>query len=348
MKLFTTASYYGSGSSAITDLLSEYDSIKALDSSFECRIAYDMFGLSDLEYYLVENNHRHNSSTAINMFLRLCGIYGLNRRIRFENYTSFFPNFKQCVDAYIKELAPMGYKGGSHVDIYMKSDLFILLLKLREWIYHKFHKFTTTNDDSTWTSKGITPYGSELGKFDYHITYPIDTFLDATHRFTENLFKSVDMGEKEYLMIDQLVPPSNTMRFIKYFKDLKVICVDRDPRDIYYNEKKFWKGGIAPYDPKLFVEWYKATRQHKLTEKDDKKRVMRIEFEDLIKDYENMCHKIESFLGLSSDMHIAPKSKLNPNLSIKNIKKWENDKEELVNIEYIKEQLLAYYSFRYD
>ena len=240
MKLFTTASYYGSGSSAITDLLSEYSTVKALDSDFECRIAYDMFGLSDLEYYLVENNHRHNSSTAINMFLRLCGIYGLNKNIRFENYSTIFPNFHKSVIAYINELAPMSYKGGSHVDIYMKSDLFIFLLKIRGLIYNIFHKFESTNDDSAWLLKGVTPYERELGKIDYHISYPINVFLEATQRFTENLFGSVNMGNNEYLMVDQLVPVSNTMRFVKYFKDLKVICIDRDPRDVYYNETKKW------------------------------------------------------------------------------------------------------------
>ena len=348
MKVFTTASYYGSGSSAITDLLSEYKGIKTLDSNFECRIAYDMFGLSDLEYYLVENNHRHNSSTAINSFLRLCNIYGLDKRIRLENYTKYFPNFKVCVDTYIHDLAPLSYKGGSHSDIYTKSDSFIFSLKIKEFLYHKFHKFSVTNDDSTWLAKGITPYERELKKLDYHITYPIDIFIEATQRFTENLFSSVDMNGSDFLMIDQLVPASNTMRFIKYFKDLKVVCVDRDPRDIYYNEKKFWKGGIAPSDPKLFVEWYKATRRHKLSENDDKQRIMRIEFEDLIMNYDNICCKLERFLGLTSDMHIAPKSKLNPEISSRNIKKWKNDLNDLSNLQYIKEHLIDFYSFKHD
>ena len=348
MKVFTTASYYGSGSSAITDLLSEYKGIKTLDSNFECRIAYDMFGLSDLEYYLVENNHRHNSSTAINSFLRLCNIYGLDKKIRLENYTKYFPNFKVSVDTYIRDLAPLSYKGGSHSDIYVKSDSFICLLKIKEFLYHKFHKFSVTNDDSTWLAKGITPYVRELKKLDYYITYPIDIFVEATQRFTENLFSSVDMNGGDFLMIDQLVPASNTMRFIKYFKDLKVVCVDRDPRDIYYNEKKFWKGGIAPSDPKLFVEWYKATRKHKLLENDDEQKIMRIEFEDLIMDYDNICCKLERFLGLTSDMHIAPKSKLNPEISIQNIKKWKNDYNELCNLQYIKECLIDFYSFKYD
>lgn len=348
MKIFTTASYYGSGSSAVTDLLSEYKGVKSLGSNFECRIAYDMFGLSDLEYYLVENNHRHNSSTAINMFLRLCNIYGNNKSVRLESYENFFPDFEKCVSSYIKELAPFSYKGGAHTDIYMMSNLSIAFLKLKQLIYHKFHKYKITNDDATWATKGVTPYERELSKINYHITYPVSNFIEITQRFTENLFSGVDMGESKYLLVEQLVPASNTSRFLKYFKELKVICVDRDPRDIYYNEKKYWRGGVAPSDPVMFVEWYKATREHKRYEVDDKTRVMRIEFEDLIIDYENMHHKIEEFLGLTSDLHIAPMSKLNPDVSIKNIKKWVDDKGELRNMQFIKKQLVDYYSFKND
>ena len=123
MKLITTASYYGSGSSAITDLLSEYDNVSSLGSGFECRIAHDMFGISDLEYYLVENYHRHNSCTAINKFLRLMDIYGLDKKIRLENYPAVFGNeFEYAVNKYIGKLTISTYYGGSHIDIYEKSD----------------------------------------------------------------------------------------------------------------------------------------------------------------------------------------------------------------------------------
>ena len=47
MKIITCASYYGSGSSALTDLVSEYDSVKDL-SDFEFRILHDMDGVRDL------------------------------------------------------------------------------------------------------------------------------------------------------------------------------------------------------------------------------------------------------------------------------------------------------------
>lgn len=343
MKIVTTASYYGTGSSAITDLLSEYRNVEAFTSDFECRFAYDMFGLSDLEYYLVDNHHRHNSSVAINMFLRLMGIYGLNKKIRLEDYTRYFgANFKTAVEEYVHQLSPYSFKGGSHVDIYMKNDIDIMYLKLRDRLYHMFHKFNLTIDDSTWASKGITPYEKELHKCDCHISYPREFFLTATQNFTETLLEGACKNKADYLMVDQLVPPSNTMRYLRYFKNLFVVCVDRDPRDIYYNEKKFWRGGIVPGDVAVFVEWYKMTRAHKAFEIDDPQKIIRINFEDLVFQYEDTVRRIEQLLKMEDSMHIRPKSSFNPEISKNNIAKWKNDKEELDHIKYIEKYLPEY------
>ena len=141
MRFLTTASYYGTGSSAVTDLLSEYSDVASLPSCFECRIAHDMFGLSDLEYYLVDNYHRHNSSVAVKMFERLLKLYGLDECLKMENYPYYLgPDFKRYCEEYIKRLAPLSYEGGSHLDIYMKSDAFIIWLKIKERIFRRiFH-----------------------------------------------------------------------------------------------------------------------------------------------------------------------------------------------------------------
>ena len=63
MNIVTTTGFYGTGSSAITDLLMEYDCIK-VKSDYEIRIAHDPFGIRNLEINLIENPNRHNSSFA--------------------------------------------------------------------------------------------------------------------------------------------------------------------------------------------------------------------------------------------------------------------------------------------
>ena len=56
---------------------------------------------------------------------------------------------------------------------------------------------------------------------------------------------------KPYLMVDQIVPPSNIQRFVRYFKDIKVIVVDRDPRDLYILAKYVWKDPVVPCELSL-------------------------------------------------------------------------------------------------
>ena len=64
MRFITCASYYGSGSSAITDFVSEFRTVYSFTNE-EFRFVQDPDGVADLEYHLVENFNRHNSGHAI-------------------------------------------------------------------------------------------------------------------------------------------------------------------------------------------------------------------------------------------------------------------------------------------
>ena len=123
------------------------------------------------------------------------------------------------------------------------------------------------------------------------------------------------------------------------FDNIKVVSVDRDPRDLYYLEKYYWRGNVIPTDPLLFVEWFKTTRAHKKYEKDDSKMVCRIQFEDLVLRYDNVVPLLESFIGISPNSHVRAKEIFNPKISINNIGKWKNDKDEFKNISFIEKEL---------
>lgn len=341
MNFITSTGYYGTGSSAVTDLLSEYSVISSLPSDFECRIAHDMFGIADLEYYLVDNYHRHNSSIAIKMFKRLMDLYGLDKYHKMENYPSYLgPVFKEAVDEYLGELSKYSYQGGCHEDIYIKSFSFILWLKIKERLFYKFHKVSIGQEnDDAWLNKAVSPYEKACGKERSYISYPREYFLESTKKFTRQIFSQASLNNTEFLLVDQLVPPTNTMRYCRYFDNIKVVSVDRDPRDLYYLEKYYWRGNVIPTDPLLFVEWFKTTRAHKKYEKDDSKMVCRIQFEDLVLRYDNVVPLLESFIGISPNSHVRAKEIFNPKISINNIGKWKNDKEEFKNISFIEKEL---------
>ena len=96
MRFITCASYYGSGSSAITDFVSEFDSVYSFTDE-EFRFVQDPDGVSDLEYNLVENFNRHNSGHAIKRYKKLVNFYCGN--MFGKKYEKFFHgNWKKYSD----------------------------------------------------------------------------------------------------------------------------------------------------------------------------------------------------------------------------------------------------------
>ena len=70
MRIVTCVGYYGTGSSAVVDLLKEYNNYSLVGKKYyEIRFVQDPDGISDLYHNVVENNHRHNTSHAIKKFI---------------------------------------------------------------------------------------------------------------------------------------------------------------------------------------------------------------------------------------------------------------------------------------
>lgn len=70
-KIIIPMSYMGSGSSAVTDLLREYEGINTKNSDFEYVFLHAPDGLFDLEYKLLYNNNVIRSDEAVKSFRKL-------------------------------------------------------------------------------------------------------------------------------------------------------------------------------------------------------------------------------------------------------------------------------------
>ena len=95
-------------------------------------------------------------------------------------------------------------------------------------------------------------------------------------------------------------------------------------------------------DVKEYVEWFRITRRYSNPADEDKSRVLRIQFEDLIYNYEETSARVIDFVGIDPLHHTAPRSCFDPAKSIKNTnvaKRYpgcEND------IKYIESELKEY------
>lgn len=332
MKIITTTGFYGTGSSAITDLLSEYENIEC-KGDFEVRIAHDPYGISDLEYNLIENPNRHNSSNSLKKFIEMTNRF--HNPLFSKTYEKYFNNkFKIILEEYLDSLYYFKYRGKWHYDLIEKGNLFLFISRFYNKIIRIIKRILGIKDEVNYNllSKNELAYGT---------IFELELFLKNTRLFFDNLFKTINTENKEWIMLDQLVPPSNIARYERYFSNIKIIVVDRDPRDIYLLEKKIWKGNVVPhYDINLFCKWYEWTRkQYEITNKGTS---FKVQFEDLIYNYDETIEKIEKYIGLEKNSHKNPMTKFIPDISKKNTKLWLKYKEYNKEIKIIEEKLKDY------
>ena len=328
MKIITCAGYFCTGSSAVTDFFLEFDNCSSV-GDYEFRFLRDPDGIRDLEFKLIENNDRENTSFAIKRFIRYTD--SLNGGVIRKGYKRFMDkNFKRFTNEYINNITELKSEVWWHQDQIAKGKVFHFI----DLLFGKFcHIFNPIGRASLLKSGHEKVYFSAIDK---------EMFYAYTKEYVKNVLSCMNKKDSEFLMVDQLVPPSNINDYLKYFDDIKVIVVDRDPRDLYIIEKiKKW-GNIPAKSVEEYCKWFEIIRRHRKNEIFDKEKVLFIRFEDLIYNYESTTAELAEFVGILMQNHKLPKTKLNPEISIKNTNlkvkypKYKND------ILYIEENLSEY------
>lgn len=339
--IITCAGYYGTGSSAITDLLGEFNEIHYI-GDYEYRFIQDPDGISDLEYNIVENYHRHNSGYALKRFKKSVDILVRNKFNRaYEN--TFKNHFRELMYQYIDDLTAFKFKGYWHRDVIDRGYVFWFVERALDKILNKIIVPLIRG------RKNIEPISIHLLRHEKtYVPYPDKAlFYEATRRCLDRLFEYATPPGFRFIMVDQLVPPSNTKRYLNYFNNLKIVSVDRDPRDLYCLERYVYKGGIIPIDSvDEFCRWFEITRDHLKTEQDDASKVLRIKFEDLVYRYDTSVNQICNFIGISQDSHTGMRTKFIPELSRHNTQIWEKHPDCQTEIKVIEKRLAQFcYNF---
>lgn len=326
MKVVTCCGFYGSGSSAITDLLREYDNV-ACGTDYEISLIYMYHGLNDLYHYLIECPERNNVNYAIGDFYRTCLALAKGGM----NYEKYFNHvFMDATKEYLVKLSPKFYFARDYH--FEKSN------SLRAGVHHLLNKVYQV------ITRGKNPYHliyvSEPQPF-YLPELSDHEFIQFTKEYLEILLQAIK-GNKELVMVDQLVSASGFERCTRYFDDLKIILVDRDPRDIFLSMKYIWKERDEFWDNvQLFCDWYRWAHQMSFPRPTN---VLRIQFEDLIFHYSMEVDKIEQFIGggVNQAHHTMSKTSFKPEESKQNCRLWERYPNESMNIKLIQENLKNY------
>lgn len=327
--IVTVASYYGSGSSAVTDYVSEFDNVKSL-TSYEFRFIQDPDGVSELEYNLVENFNRHNSGHALKRYKKLVDYYGKHLFVkRYENY--FDNKWKEISYEYIENLTDFKYPGLWQYDFYDKGAWYEFWHKFPDRLLHKT-VWKNKVDKHFFFDKGIT-----------YASHPTEErFLQCTREYTRKLMSVANKENCPIMIVDQLLPSTNIERHMRYFDNIRAFVVERDPRDIFLLAKYVWHDLVIPHDVELFCKWFLYTRSTRKTEIWNPEKIMLIQFEDLIYKYDETTAKIRAWLGLNEEEHMNPYKYLDPNKSINNTRLWEKNTSYIEEATYIKNRLSEY------
>ena len=290
----------------------------------ECRLLQEPDGISDLEYNLVQNPHRLNSGYALKRFRQMAKQY--NRVYK----NIFGPEYMEYIDAYINQLTTIKYKGYWHGDIWLENPFRRYFYYAKRVINKKLPKKIRKS-----------PWHNYFPDIDtYHVSISEEQFLEITQDFIDGLCKKVLREDNEYVLLDQLVHPNNLSRYMRYVNNLKVVIVDRDPRDIYIEQMRF-KEHTLPTNPYEFCEVYRNSRKM-ITTDYDHANVLFVRFEDMIYKYDEYTQKVMQFVGVTKEQHMNPRTKFNPAVSIKNTKLWEKFSDYSDAVSVIEKELNEY------
>ncbi len=323
-KIITATSFGGSGAGAISDLFKEFH----LGHSFgnkELWFLQDYDGISDLDYYLNDGNHRSKVSYAIKNFEK----YIENNMIFYKEI--FGDNFKKITTDFIDSLKDASFN--KSISKHEISNIFLrhLIFKLSPFMQYLYSRLI----------KGkiieFIPYLPRRRKYYSHPDS--DRFYKYVQEYTSRLFDEIDSkAEFEFLYFEQLVPSIKIDRYFNYINNMKVIIVDRDPRDIYLMNQMRWKGAAFICDTTNideYITWYRSMRFN-LKKDIENPNTIKINFEELVYNYETTLSTILNFVDISSELHINKKKFFDPDVSIHNTKLWKgnhNYKNEITKIE---------------
>jgi len=328
LKLITTTGYGTTGSSVVTDLLKEFENVES-KGEYEFRFLFDVHGVRELEVALFELNNRQNVDYYIKAFLKYIDYIDTSITTRYYK-TTFNGKFKEISYKFIDSIVDVKWKGYWHRDVMDEKLLRKFLYYIERFIQKKI---LGQKDSSAKFYKKTMYYAKPLTK---------EEFIKKVKVYIKNLLEVMKI-DKDFLALDQLVPPENINEFLKYFDDLKVIVVDRDPRDHYLLEKYEYQETWVPFENvEKYVKWYRLIRSHRENELVDLNNVLYLNFEDFIYKYEDTVDRIINFCKLDKSKWIEKKKYFNPDISIKNTKKWLVYSRARKEIEYIEKNLKEY------
>lgn len=312
------------GSSVVTDLLSEYEGIQVYDD-FEFTLSYKVDGLEDLEYHLMHRYAKNISGDyAIKRFLNASKCY-MTPLVHKPCDGKLYYNMSKD---FVNKLIQVEYKGVDTVDVLSGNIIKnVFALAFKKVIIPNVFERILRKPVYSWPCRTM-----------YFSINPIN-FYSAAKEYTDSILKSMGANTEGIICLDQPFEGNAPENSFNFFNDPYAIVVDRDPRDLFL-AGKYSRDPNFKFCPRNnvdeFIIYYKNMRRN--IKNHDK--VLRVHFEDFIYEYNYTVNLIEKFLKLDNKKH---KEKIfDPNKSINNTQLIRLHPNEIENIKKIERELKDY------
>lgn len=324
MKTILYTGYAYSGGTIIGELFREIDEFLVLPGkqpgNMEFRLLKERYGICDLEDAIFNTLDPEIIDLAIKDFRWLSQNYARSSSSLGKPgyaYQSRSGNvFINATNKYLNSITDFEYPMDWHFYDFKKSGL--------QYAFKKITKKITNN--------------KKLFRETAYLAYPSKkTFINLTRDYLKTIMSSflneLSVNSEDKIVLPKSIPLYSEVKvrqIINYFDEPKLIIIDRDPRDIFF---EIISSGRDRYIPMIessekkaegFIKFFKSIRrdQHKIA---DLQEVCIVKFEDMCQNYEESVSNIFSFIDINPNLHSKKMTKFTPEISKKNIGKWKTD-----------------------
>jgi hypothetical protein len=302
--LFVDLSGYAfTGKHAVIDLLREIDGYYVPHFQYEFALLRIQGGILDLEHALCGDWSPMRSDAAIRRFKQVVRRLGTKAswsapRTWFDavgwNYDEVYHHrFFELSDRYVESLVVFSWRAEWPFALSEFGDLDFLARRIARKLGFR--------------------RALEVPVFLAHT----DRFVPLTRDYLRELLTANVGSSTRAVVMHNAFEPYNPQRSLKFFDRAKSIVVDRDPRDSYVQHLTFPPNAVGVRD---YITRYRINRQ--AVRSDPHPDVLRLQFEDLVLDYDKSLARILAHLGEDREAHVRPRQHFDPAVSKKNVGLW--------------------------
>lgn len=320
-----TCGFGSTGSSAISDYLSEYEDKALVLDRVEFTWVDYCDGLIDLEHHLF---HTHCRTIDSIVALRR---YQERADSLINYYCDWKPEkeklYRESVTSFLESITMVKWPWCLRRDLSFKE-------RLREKIFREY------------TIKKEIKSGLQLEEYPNRIvSYSMkpENFYESAKKHVKEILTvfGADDFTKD-IVLDQPFSGNNPQAAFPFYEDPVAFVVDRDPRDLFCFARTQLAGRnhfMPVNNVKDYVVYYKTLREGQpyLEEND---RILRLRFEDMVYNYEETTSRIREFLEYPENPN--PKKYFDPALSIANTQVYKRFPQFAKEVEFIEYELKDY------